>query len=49
MEDYQEGFGEFSSHTRFEVGDAPRLESVWHDLWCENQALKEVLVFVVIP
>lgn len=32
MEKYQEGLGEFSSHTKFEVGDGSKI-MFWHDVW----------------
>jgi hypothetical protein len=34
------GWGKVSSHTRFEVGDGSNIR-FWHDLWCEDMALKE--------
>ena len=34
MEEYYEGLGKFSSHTRFEVGDGSKVR-FWHDMWCE--------------
>jgi hypothetical protein len=33
------GWGEFSSHTRFEVGDGSKIR-LWYDVWCADQALK---------
>jgi hypothetical protein len=32
------GWGEFSSHTRFEVDDGSKIR-FWH-VWCEDQTLK---------
>lgn len=40
MEEYYEGLGKFSSHTRFEVIDGSKVR-FWHDMWCEDMALKE--------
>jgi hypothetical protein len=39
MEQYQEGWEEFSSHTRFEVGNGSKIR-FWHDVWCGDQTLK---------
>jgi hypothetical protein len=39
LEKYQEGGGELSSHTRFEVGDGSKIR-FWYDVWCGDQALK---------
>jgi hypothetical protein len=33
------GWREFSSHTRFDVGDNSKIR-FWHDVWCGDQALK---------
>ena len=35
------GWGKFSSHTKFEVGDGTKVR-FWHDLWREDKALKKV-------
>jgi hypothetical protein len=42
VEEYQEGlgWGMFSSHTKFEVGDGFNI-ILWYDLWCGDKALKE--------
>jgi hypothetical protein len=42
-EKYQEGLGEFSSHTRFEVGDGSKIR-FWHDKWCGDQVLKDIFL-----
>jgi hypothetical protein len=34
------GWGKFSSHTRFEVGDGSKVR-FWYDLWCGDMALEE--------
>jgi hypothetical protein len=34
------GWGMYSSHTRFEVGDCTNFR-FWHDLWCGDKVLKE--------
>ena len=33
---------EFSSQTRFEVGNGSKIR-LWHDKWCGEQVLKEFL------
>jgi hypothetical protein len=33
------GWGEFSSHIRFEVGDGSNIRFL-HDVWCGDQALE---------
>jgi hypothetical protein len=40
VEKYHEGLGEFSSQTRFEVGNGSKIR-LWHDKWCGEQVLKE--------
>ena len=40
MEEYYEGLGKFSSHTRFEMGDGSKVR-FWHYMWCEDITLKE--------
>lgn len=40
VEKYHEGLGEFSSQTRFEVGNGSKIR-LWHDKWCGVQVLKE--------
>jgi len=40
MGKHQEGLGEFSSHTRFEVGVGSKIK-FWHDVWCGDHILKE--------
>jgi hypothetical protein len=40
MEEYYEGLGKFSSHTKFEMGDGSKVR-FWHDMWCEDMTLKE--------
>jgi hypothetical protein len=32
----------FYSHSRFVVGDGSKIK-LWHDIWCEDQALKVTL------
>lgn len=40
---FKKGWGEFSSHTKFEVGDGFRIK-FWYDVWCGDQALKETFI-----
>ena len=41
MEKYYYGLGEFSIHTRFEVGDVAKIR-LWHDKWYGGQDLKDI-------
>jgi hypothetical protein len=34
------GWRNFSCHTKFEVGDGPKIR-FWHEQWCEDVAFKE--------
>jgi hypothetical protein len=43
MEEYYEGLGKFSSHTRFEVGDDSKLRFC-HDLWYGDMALTKAFL-----
>jgi hypothetical protein len=38
-EEYHEELEEFSSHTKFEVGDSSKIR-FWHDVWCADKVLK---------
>jgi hypothetical protein len=40
MKNIRSGWGKFSSHTRFKVGEGFNFR-LWHDLWCGDLILKE--------
>jgi hypothetical protein len=39
------GWGMYSSHTRFDVGDGVSAR-FWNDLWCGDKALKEAIPYL---
>jgi hypothetical protein len=39
------GWKKFSSHTKFEVGDSPKV-NFWHDLWCGDMTLKDAFPYL---